>query len=206
MLKNRKEIILITSMFLGLTIIGFGYKFLLSNNQNKIVENINSDNKQQKEEDSSENNKHSSEIYIHIDGEVKNPGVYKMKNGDRVNDVIQAAGGLTDNADKSKINLAIKLKDEMKIYIYKIGEEKNNSDEKSIGDNTNPNSNNTKLININTASKDELCKLNGIGESKAKLIIEYREKKKFTKIEDIIKVSGIGKKTFEKIKHNITVE
>ena len=206
MLKNKKEIILITSMFLGLTIIGFGYKLLLSNNQNKIVKNINSDNKQQKEDDSSENNKHSSEIYIHIDGEVKNPGVYKMKNGDRVNDVIQAAGGLTDNADKSKINLAIKLKDEMKIYIYKIGEEKNNSDEKSIGDNTNPNLNNTKLININTASKDELCKLNGIGESKAKLIIEYREKKKFTKIEDIIKVSGIGKKTFEKIKHNITVE
>ena len=206
MLKNKKEIILITSMFLGLTIIGFGYKLLLSNNQNKIVKNINSDNKQQKEDDSSENNKHSSEIYIHIDGEVKNPGVYKMKNGDRVNDVIQAAGGLTDNADKSKINLAIKLKDEMKIHIYKIGEDKNNSNSKSLDENSNSNLNNTKLININTASKDELCKLNGIGENKAKLIIQYREKKKFTKIEDITKVSGIGKKTFEKIKNDITVE
>lgn len=206
MIKNKKEIILITSMFLGLTILGFGYKYLSSNKQNKIVENINIGNKQQKEDDSLENNKQSSEIYIHIDGEVKNPGVYKMKNGDRVNDVIQAAGGLTDNADKSKINLAIKLKDEMKIHIYKIGEDKNNSNSKSLDENTNSNLNNTKLININTASKDELCKLNGIGENKAKLIIQYREKKKFTKIEDITKVSGIGKKTFEKIKNDITVE
>lgn len=206
MLKNKREFILITSMFLGLTILGFGYKFLLSNNQNKVVENINRENKQKKEDNSSENNKHSSEIYIHIDGAINNPGVYRMKHGDRVNDAIKAAGGLTNNADKSKINLATKLKDEMKIYIYKIGEAKNNSNANSMDDNTNSNLNNAKLININTASKDELCKLNGIGESKAKLIIEYREKKKFTKIEDITKVSGIGKKTFEKIKNDITVE
>ena len=206
MLKNKKDIILIGCMFLGLTFLGFGYKYLTFNSQKKVVENINSENKQQKEDDSLENNKQSSEIYIHIDGEVKNPGVYKMKNGDRVNDVIQAAGGLTDNADKSKINLAIKIKDEMKIHIYKIGEDKNNSNSKSLDENANSNLNNTKLININTASKDELCKLNGIGENKAKLIIQYREKKKFTKIEDITKVSGIGKKTFEKIKNDITVE
>ena len=204
MLKNKKDIILIGSMFLGLTLLGFGYKFVSSNNQKKVVENINSENKQQSEDGSSENNKQNSEIYVHIDGEVKNPGVYKMKIGDRVNDAIQAAGGLTENADKGRINLATKLRDEMKIHISKIGE--TNSDLSNESKDDNSDGNNSKLININTASKEELCKLTGIGENKAKLIIEYREKNKFTKIEDITKVSGIGKKTFEKIKNDITVD
>ncbi|MBF0988007.1 MAG: helix-hairpin-helix domain-containing protein [Clostridiales bacterium] len=204
MLKNKKDIILIGCMFLGLTFLGFGYKYLTFNSQKKVVENINSENKQQKEDDSSENNKQISEIYVHIDGEVKNPGVYKMKIGDRVNDAIQAAGGLTENADKGRINLATKLRDEMKIHISKIGE--TNSDLSNESKDDNSDGNNSKLININTASKEELCKLTGIGENKAKLIIEYREKKKFTKIEDITKVSGIGKKTFEKIKNDITVD
>ena len=204
MLKNKKDIILIVCMFLGLTFLGFGYKYLTFNSQKKVVENINSENKQQKEDDSSENNKQISEIYVHIDGEVKNPGVYKMKIGDRVNDAIQAAGGLTENADKGRINLATKLRDEMKIHISKIGE--TNSDLSNESKDDNSDGNNSKLININTASKEELCKLTGIGENKAKLIIEYREKKKFTKIEDITKVSGIGKKTFEKIKNDITVD
>lgn len=204
MLKNKKDIILIGCMFLGLTFLGFGYKYLTFNSQKKVVENINSENKQQKENDSSENNKQISEIYVHIDGEVKNPGVYKMKIGDRVNDAIQAAGGLTENADKGRINLATKLRDEMKIHISKIGE--TNSDLSNESKDDNSDGNNSKLININTASKEELCKLTGIGENKAKLIIEYREKKKFTKIEDITKVSGIGKKTFEKIKNDITVD
>ena len=204
MLKNKKDIILIGCMFLGLTFLGFGYKYLTFNSQKKVVENINSENKQQKEDDSSENNKQISEIYVHIDGEVKNPGVYKMKIGDRVNDAIQAAGGLTENADKGRINLATKLRDEMKIHISRIGE--TNSDLSNESKDDNSDGNNSKLININTASKEELCKLTGIGENKAKLIIEYREKKKFTKIEDITKVSGIGKKTFEKIKNDITVD
>lgn len=206
MLKNKKDIILIGLMFLGLTLLGFGYKFVSSNNQKKVVENINSENKQQSEDGSSENNKQNSEIYVHIDGEVKNPGVYKMKIGDRVNDAIQAAGGLTEDAEKSKINLATKLKDEMKIHIYKIGETNKDSSNESSDDNNKSDGNNSRLININTASKEELCKLTGIGENKAKLIIEYREKNKFTKIEDITKVSGIGKKTFEKIKNDITVD
>ena len=206
MLKNKKDIILIGLMFLGLTLLGFGYKFVSSNNQKKVVENINSENKQQSEDGSSENNKQNSEIYVHIDGEVKNPGVYKMKIGDRVNDAIQAAGGLTEDAEKGKINLATKLKDEMKIHIYKIGETNKDSSNESSDDNNKSDGNNSKLININTASKEELCKLTGIGENKAKLIIEYREKNKFTKIEDITKVSGIGKKTFEKIKNDITVD
>ena len=204
MLKNKKDIILIVCMFLGLTVLGFTYKYLTSTNEKKAVENIHNESKLQNEENSSENKYQNSEIYVHIDGEVKNPGVYKMKIGDRVNDAIQAAGGLTENADKGRINLATKLRDEMKIHISKIGE--TNSDLSNESKDDNSDGNNSKLININTASKEELCKLTGIGENKAKLIIEYREKKKFTKIEDITKVSGIGKKTFEKIKNDITVD
>ena len=206
MLKNKKDIILIGSMFLGLTVLGFTYKYLTSTNEKKAVENIHNESKLQNEENSSENKDQNSEIYVHIDGEVKNPGVYKMKIGDRVNDAIQAAGGLTENAEKSKINLATKLKDEMKIHIFKIGETNGDSHNESGDVDNSSVENNSKLININTASKEELCKLTGIGENKAKLIIEYREKKKFTKIEDITKVSGIGKKTFEKIKNDITVD
>ena len=206
MLKNKKDIILIGCMFLGLTFLGFGYKYLTFNKEKKAVENIHNKRKLQNEENSSENKDQNSEIYVHIDGEVKNPGVYKMKIGDRVNDAIQAAGGLTEDAEKSKINLATKLKDEMKIHIYKIGETNKDSSNESSDDNNKSDGNNSKLININTASKEELCKLTGIGENKAKLIIEYREKNKFTKIEDITKVSGIGKKTFEKIKNDITVD
>ena len=201
-MKNKKDIILIVSLFLGLSVLGFGYKFFSSKNYNKEdIQSTKFENKTKNDDEPSDKNNTSSEIFIHIDGEVNNPGLYKMFNGDRIDDAIRAAGGLTVDADKSKINLAIKLTDEMKIHIYKKGE----SHAESINSLNNSNSNN-KLVNINTASKEELCKLPGIGENKAKLIIEDREKHKFTKIEDITKVSGIGKKTFEKIKNDITVE
>ena len=201
-MKNKKDIILIVSLFLGLSVLGFGYKFFVSKNYNKeIIQSTKFENKTKNDDEPSEKSNTSSEIFIHIDGEVNNPGLYKMFNGDRIDDAIRAAGGLTVDADKSKINLAIKLTDEMKIHIYKKGE----SHVESINSLNNSTSNN-KLVNINTANKEELCKLPGIGENKAKLIIEYREKHKFTKIEDITKVSGIGKKIFEKIKNEITVD
>lgn len=201
-MKNKKDIILIASLFLGLSGLGFGYKFFASKNYNKeAIHSTKFENKTKNEDEPIEKCNTSLEIYIHIDGEVNNPGLYKLFNGDRIDDAIRAAGGLTADADKSKINLAIKLKDEMKIHIYKKGE----SHAESINNLNNSNSNN-KLVNINTASIEELCKLPGIGENKAKLIVEYREKHKFAKIEDITKVSGIGKKTFEKIKNEITVE
>ena len=141
----------------------------------------------------------SNNIVVHIDGEIKKPGVYTMVNGDRLINLVEKAGGFNENADTTKINLSIKLKDEMKIYIHKIGE--------VIEDNRNEIVNqDNKLININEASSDELMKLTGIGPSKAKLIIEYRENKRFERIEDLMNVNGIGKKTFEKIKDKIRVD
>ena len=203
MYKNKKEIFLVIFMFSLLTVFSFGYKFLKNKNEEKykISETNN------KEDDEKNKNKENigNIIYVHIDGEVNKPNLYEMKNTDRIKDLIEKAGGLTKDADKSKINLAVKLKDEMKVHIYKIGEIINNKDS-TTEDSSNSSSSTDKVININTANEQELCKLTGIGTTKAKAIIEYRKKEKFSKPEDITKVSGIGKKTFEKIKDQISVD
>lgn len=151
-------------------------------------------------EEKIEKNESNDVVIVDIKGEINNPGVYELTKEKRIKDAIEAAGGLKENADTSKINLSQKLKDQMMIVIPKIGEQlKQNSAEQY-------NENNKKIVNINTASKEELMTINGIGETKAKAIISYRENKgEFTKIEDITKVNGIGKSTFEKIKENIEV-
>lgn len=135
----------------------------------------------------------------YISGEVLNPGVYEFNDGDRVVNLVEKAGGFTENANIN-INLSLKLTDEMHVYIP-------NNDEKienislDIGNIKEDNG----LININTASKEELTTLSGIGEKKAEDIIKYREQQKFEKIEDLMNISGIGEKTFEKLKESITI-
>lgn len=170
---------------------------------------------------------------VDIKGAVKNPGVYELKIGTRIIDVIKRAGGLNSNADTSVNNLSKYIEDEMVIIIYtkeevnnfdKILEEQKNNENLCINYNgvvnndsctnifdekdNNENSNlevDTK-ISLNTASLELLMTLPGIGESKAESIINYREKEgSFEKIEDIMNISGIGESTFEKIKDYITV-
>ena len=171
----------------------------------------------------------SSEIYFKVDikGQVNNPGIYSLKEGSRVIDVIEASGGLTENANTTVINLSKKIEDEMVIIIYS-NEEVNNfsktkeiekqvienctkKDENSLKNdacintsNEETNTNNI-IININSATQEELMTLPGIGESKAKDIITYRTEKPFTSIEDIKNVPGIGESLFAKIKENITI-
>lgn len=164
---------------------------------------------------------------VDIKGAVNNPGVYEVNNNLTVNDVINIAGGLTKNADTSVINLAKKITDEMVIIVYTKEEVKNSNIvdtvvkvvEKEcecpniqndgclnteIKDNIN-NKGDNELININSATKEELQTINGIGESKANNIIKYRETNgKFTKIEDIMNVEGIGESLYEQIKIYIT--
>jgi len=142
-------------------------------------------------------------IVVDVKGAVKNPGVYRMNIGERVVDVLEKAGGLTAQADKKQVNLAKKLADEMVIYIPKVGE--------TLPENMNPVTANGDAgggkININTATEQELQQISGIGPSKAKAIIEYREKNgSFQTIEDLDKVSGIGEKTLEHMKDQITVQ
>jgi len=152
-----------------------------------------------------------SKIMVHISGQVYDPGIYEMTNGDRVNDVVNLAGGLTKNADLDRINLAKKISDEEKIYIPKIGEDINkdiesqaiNYSSTTLG-NLSSNNNDGK-ININMCSKSELTSLPGIGDVIADRIIEYRTSNKFKNIEEIMNVSGIGDKKYEGIKELIKV-
>lgn len=145
-----------------------------------------------------------SKKQVDIKGEVVNPGVYEIKDGYIINDVIALAGGLKENADLSKINLSKKVNDEDVIYIYNK-EEIKTENIKPIYNGPAPEEKNN-LININKASKTELMKLNGIGEVKASSIIDYRNiNGLFLNIEDIKKVTGISNNLYEKIKEFITV-
>lgn len=157
--------------------------------------------------------------YIDIKGSVKNPGVYEFKKNDRVIDAINMAGGLLKNANTSNINLSQKLVSEMVIYVMNNNEiKKNNSvvscDTKCKTEVIEVNNcvedkdleSNEYKININTATVEDFTSLNGIGEAKAKSIIEYRNNNgNFKSIEDIKNISGIGESLYNKIKDNITV-
>lgn len=164
-------------------------------------------------------------VLVDVKGEVNTPGVYELTSNNTVIDAINKAGGLTKISDTSNINLSKKLEDEMVIIVYskaeiqKMEEDKivcppcNNAciteeDEKAKLDEKEENTAETPMgkININTADETALQTLDGIGETKAKAIIEYRNKNgNFKTIEDIKNVSGIGDSVYEKIKDNITV-
>jgi len=146
-------------------------------------------------------------ITVDVDGAVKNPGVYEFVEGDRIEDAIIKSGGLLENADTKIINKARLLSDEEKIYIKEVGEE--NFDIEMIDSsvyNTSGTVEKSDKININTASKEQLMSLDGIGEVYSQRIIDYRKKVKFSSIEEIKQIKGIGDKTFEKFKDKITVD
>ena len=145
-----------------------------------------------------------NKIKVYITGAVRYPGVIEVKEGCRLIDVIELAGGISDDADTTRINLALKVEDEGMYLIPKIGEEIDNGGFTNVlGDF----SQGTDKIDINKASQEELETLYGIGPAKAKAIIDYREENgPFKQIEDLKNVSGIGAKTFEKLKDSIIVK
>ena len=142
----------------------------------------------------------NTDIYVHICGAVINPEVYKVPAGTRVYQALELAGGSSDDAYLSGINLADKLADGQKVYIPSEGENAEGILSTDSGDVQ------SVMININTASEAELMTLPGIGQSRAKDIINYRVKNGlFESIDDIMKVSGIKEAAFEKIKDLIKV-
>lgn len=147
-----------------------------------------------------------SEIIVHITGQVVNQGIVKLAEGTRVIDAIEAAGGATPEADLSKINLAYMLEDGMKLYIPSVNDE-NNIEYISNSSGVDSTKNSEIKVNINTATSEELQKLPGIGSSIANRIITYRkENGKFSKLEDLKNVSGIGEAKFNNIKSYIYIK
>lgn len=174
-------------------------------------------------------------IKVDIKGAINKPGVYEVDENTIVNELIELAGGLKEDADTSIINLAKKLNNEDLIIIYTKDEVKNSNivdtvvkvvEQECICPNIqndgcinneiddtisnyekkeNVQNEDNNLVNINTATKEELMELNGVGEARADAIIEYRKKNKFKSIEDIMNVSGIGQALYDKIKDFIKV-
>lgn len=137
-----------------------------------------------------------TEYMVDIKGAVKQPGVYQVKEQNRVKDVIKMAGGLEKTADQEAINLAERVFDEMVIFVPFIGEEAASpADHLDDG-----------KIRINQVTAEEITSIPGIGQVKANAIVEYRDTHgKFVEMEDLLKVSGIGEKTVELMKEHVRI-
>ena len=213
---NNKRIIIII-IFILIICGGLVYYFCFySDTKNEVIrEEIIINDKPTIKED-------NEVIYIDIKGFVAKPGVYSFNKSDnaRIDDLIIKAGGLKKDADTSILNLSRKLEDEMTVIIYSKNEienyTKNQNElkekleicELKVKNNAcieKESKEEMKLININNATLDELVTLKGIGESKAKDIIEYRKNSPFKSIDELKNISGISEAIFENIKNSITI-
>ncbi len=209
MLNQKQKIIIVIGIAVVAIVIVYYYinstKDIYNYEEiNEIVEEAEEDLGKEQEE---------TKIIVHVTGAVKNNGIVEVKEDARINDVIEAAGGVTENADLSGVNLAYAVKDGQKIYIPNKEDKENIEDLNIISEDPGINvieevdeTENLGIVNINTANKEQLQNLPGIGESTANKIITYREENgKFKTIEDIKNVSGIGDAKFETIKKYIKV-
>lgn len=141
-------------------------------------------------------------ITVDVKGAVKSPGIYDLPVGSRVNDAVQKAGGLIDNADSKSINLAQKISDEALVYVPTKEEAANQESYSNATGNKE-----SKKVNLNKASLEELKQVKGLGAKRAQDIIDHRESNgKFKSVDELKKVSGIGAKTIEKLKEYVTVD
>ena len=197
--QNVKSIIL---AFVCSLVLIIGALFYFNQNKTEDYSGVSFSNisNETNNKDERAENRHDEKIFVDVKGAVKHPGVFETTKDKRVKDLIEEAGGLLDDADTSTLNLSQKVKDQMVIYVLKHGEKP-----KQISD-SGTSSSSGDVININTANLEQLMKISGVGKTKAEAIISYREKNgDFKKKEDITKVRGIGKATFEKIKDKIEV-
>ena len=150
--------------------------------------------------------------YVDIKGEVHRPGVYEFSCESRMQEVIKKAGGFTEEADETKINLAQKITDQMQIIVPNLHSKQENGETeetsgKATSSNTTPSNSKQGTVNINTATLEELQTIKGIGKKKAEAILQYRkEHGSFRTKEDLLQVKGIGKKALEAIESQVTFQ
>ncbi|GAA0077341.1 hypothetical protein UT300005_17190 [Clostridium sp. CTA-5] len=204
--KKKIGIIVVILIILAISIFTYirgGSKGLKKNDNTSIfVEDntLETETNHVKEEIKDVKNK---KIVVEIKGEVNKPDVYELNDDSIVKDLINIAGGITENAEISNINRAKKLQNHELIYISNKDEVLKKGE---IANSTGSSLNSNGKININSSSMEELKKITGIGDAKAKKIIEYRENiGSFNSIEDLKNIDGIGEKMFEKLKNEIEV-
>lgn len=216
MLENKKKIWIVGAIGVVIFVMAIVYFIEIREGEDELIlggENVIEENGEVAQNEIVEE---VEKIVVHITGQVINPGVITLEKGDRIIDAIETAGGVTDEADLEKVNLAYVLEDAQKVYIPSKKEKEDSayvekgSGEKIIlsGESVKSSKKEEELrININTANEEELQKLDGIGSSTAIKIINYRkENGKFNSIEEIKNVSGIGESKFNKIKKYIYVK
>lgn len=196
-MKNKRKIIgsiVIAAVFVVFLITGYFINTPAKVDANKDIF-VNSQTTQTKD---------SGEITVYINGEVSKPGVYKVKSGSRIDELIKIAGGATVNADTQKLNFAKKLKDEDYIFVNNKITSVNGA--ATSGAATSTISTSAEKININIATKEELKTIPGVGDVTSQKIIDYREKNgDFKTIEDLKKIGGFGDKSLEKVKDKIDI-
>ena len=205
--KNKDKIIIGLIIALAIAI---GNNFIKEKQGDSLNENFTLLDKNEDdlllEDETDDDAKENEAMTVHITGQINREGVYEIKDGDRLEDLINKAGGLSPDADSKSLNLAMKLEDQMKIYIPSKDEilDQEDASTDQIISNADPSSQEGK-ININEASKEELMTLPNIGEKRAQAIIDYRQSKKFETIEEIKNVTGIGDKFYQAMQDLITV-
>jgi len=209
---------LAVAIFAAIVVLGVVYAFVLRNTNDPIVIASQQDNNDVITTDNSnyvleqycpqpQEEVRQNLIMIHISGHVANPNVYEFYEGARVIDAVNAAGGLTEYADEDSINLSDFLYDTMRIIIFGISDNAPHATSGSGAPNVGIASTATgSLININTASIEQLITLNNIGESRARNIIAHREERGgFRNIEELMNVTGIGESIFNGLRDSVTV-
>lgn len=199
--KNQVKIVLVIFIILVCGILWF-----FAGGQNKREDDENVDIFAEQSVSEGEKEAQEQKVYVHITGAVKKPGVYIFDGKPRVIEVVEKAGGFKKDALKSSINQAEMVEDGAQIVIESKKDKKKEAATEGDRDSAGGQQDNAGLLNINTATKEELMTLTGIGESKAMAIISYREENgDFGKIEDIMNITGIKTGVFDKIKDQIKV-
>lgn len=206
-LTTKKNIYI--SICIAIVVICIIVCIVVENNKSNVVyETVDAVNTENSTDDNV-SKEQENKIYVHVSGEVNNPGLIEACNGDRIIDVIEKAGGFTTEANVNKINFAYQIEDGQKIIIPNINENaQQNEDEEHVvfgaGENVVENDKYNSKININKATQTELETLSGIGPSMANKIIKYRDENgRFKTIEDLKNVPGIGEAKYNSIKDEI---
>ena len=205
-MKENIKIIILALVVLAIILYNFATRLdIFDKSEDFSIENTNlvvSESSNTKKEVPLEE---KAKIKIYITGEVVSPGVYELEENSRVEDAIHAAGGLTEKAVLTNVNLAYVLEDADKIYIPNSNDDEDTGIISSEISSSTPSNKNQK-ININKANAQDLESVPGIGPSTAEKIVTYRnENGKFSSIDDLKNVTGIGEKKFESIKDYISI-